>query len=471
MSSDIDEHDTRKAIQVYEAALVRLEKEADALQERVRSISEQESQNQPDDSVNSPLSGLFRPLSALGIFNIKTDPSHKTLDSIMKERKEIERQLLLHKHLVSGAQFIPAEIWSEIFLLCRPEDDEFVRWGTIEDPRRLAAVCKQWQNIINATPQLWSSLSLHIHQSFITAQQGILRVWLERTRAAPVSLELIWYPKAKGGIHTDNAKWFIDNIYNIISPSAFRWQRLSLSLPEISVVHILRENLPQLVHLSITTTSTELVPSPISRAPALCSLSIPGVYKHPLTLGMPWSQFTTLHSHYPLSLADATQFLALCTNLQHCRIRICISTVENVHARGPLVMPKMVSFTFLFKVNEPIAAIIDSFAFPNLQTLEILGTITSSSGGLFPKANILALLTRSRCTITTLRGRGLPMPEGVDMDFVEGIPTLLVLELAGSRGDVVTPEAHRILQSRNGTESAQESDQPWVIVPKIGVFM
>lgn len=367
-----------------------------------------------------------------------------SLDGIVRQQANIETHLRAKKLLLLDlSPTLPPELWSEIFLRCAPTT-EFLTWGSSSDPRRLALVCKQWKGVIDAIPQFWTSLSLLIHANSITSQRHMLHTMVERSKEAPISLELVWYPSG-GGVEAFLA-FFEEHIFSVIGPSRHRWCRLSLALPDCLVNRVLTEPMHSLVDLSISTFTMDRIEARDENFPSLKKVSILGVYHNPERLGLPWHQLTQFRSAYALSVDAAHRLLRQCSKLEDCTLRI-------VHARGPMLhhitLPRIRRFSLwhVSSVNEALR----SFTLPNLVDLDV--DLPSSNNYIqfypFASNSIFSLLKRSSCSLKSLRVKGYGATEENAQLCINQIPTLTGLVLISRQGqESVTDEQREILAAR-----------------------
>ena len=85
----------------------------------------------------------------------------------------------------------PPEIASHIFMQYSPPDNFFDRpYGT--SPLYLGAVCQKWRQLAWATPQLWTSIRIHIESHKGRRTQFVLE-WLDRSASLPLTIRLSDY--------------------------------------------------------------------------------------------------------------------------------------------------------------------------------------------------------------------------------------------------------------------------------------
>ena len=117
--------------------------------------------------------------------------------SLQADQEAIQRQVVVHRALVSPYRRIPAEILSEIFTLALPDDwqDRQSRIGTLPRILAFAQVCTSWRSVaLTMTPQLWTTLSIDI-VAFDAMQRHPWALEMELAKAGQALLDLrIWMP-------------------------------------------------------------------------------------------------------------------------------------------------------------------------------------------------------------------------------------------------------------------------------------
>ncbi|KAJ7762569.1 hypothetical protein B0H16DRAFT_1688154 [Mycena metata] len=105
---------------------------------------------------------------------------------LMEEKVTIQRSL---DSMVYPILTLPVEIMTEIFLHCLPNHPLYPRKAVA--PMLLGRICRQWRNIACSTPRLWAQLVVSSRRG--PSFELLLREWLRRARATPLSLHL-WLP-------------------------------------------------------------------------------------------------------------------------------------------------------------------------------------------------------------------------------------------------------------------------------------
>ena len=109
------------------------------------------------------------------------------------KRYDLKRKInRLHSPIV---RLLPPDVTSTIFEFCLPDfaDHQLSPYAEedLSIPLFLGAICSYWRNIAWSTPSLWSSLVIHVpckHKSHITT--GITQEWLARSGQLPLSIRI-----------------------------------------------------------------------------------------------------------------------------------------------------------------------------------------------------------------------------------------------------------------------------------------
>ncbi|KAF9267979.1 hypothetical protein L218DRAFT_894330 [Marasmius fiardii PR-910] len=128
-----------------------------------------------------------------------SDPLH-TLYNFIKQHRgivkdlETERDSILEKitrynTILSPIKLLPAEIMSEIFLHCLP-NQIFVRPSPSEAPLLLTQVCRGWKEITLSTPSLWSSIAVTVYKTHSTPHTSLIENWIARSKVHPLTFEI-----------------------------------------------------------------------------------------------------------------------------------------------------------------------------------------------------------------------------------------------------------------------------------------
>ncbi|KAL0580832.1 hypothetical protein V5O48_001208 [Marasmius crinis-equi] len=106
----------------------------------------------------------------------------------------LQKRINQHRFIVSSIRKVPPEIWSQIFfLVCSvPQHTLFIsREHPVQAPATaLSHVCPRWREIVCASPRLWSSLDVDIHQPS-EGHQNIVEMYLRNSGKHPLKLRIV----------------------------------------------------------------------------------------------------------------------------------------------------------------------------------------------------------------------------------------------------------------------------------------
>ncbi|KAH7884248.1 hypothetical protein F5I97DRAFT_1887978, partial [Phlebopus sp. FC_14] len=106
--------------------------------------------------------------------------------NLKKRRSRVEASQRFHRALTSAVRRLSPEILAEIFCHCLPEYPSVPR--AKDTPLVLTRVCQRWRSIAMATPQLWSSLTINLHQAAKADYRLQCDTWLARAKSVPLVL-------------------------------------------------------------------------------------------------------------------------------------------------------------------------------------------------------------------------------------------------------------------------------------------
>ncbi|KAG7089361.1 hypothetical protein E1B28_011051 [Marasmius oreades] len=105
------------------------------------------------------------------------------------EQDDILDRIAHYNAILSPIRLLPAEIISEIFFHCLP-DQLFIRPSPCEAPLLLTQVCRNWRETAFSTPRLWSSIAVTVHKTRSHPHPSLIENWIMRSKAQPLAFEL-----------------------------------------------------------------------------------------------------------------------------------------------------------------------------------------------------------------------------------------------------------------------------------------
>ncbi|KAJ7804869.1 hypothetical protein B0H14DRAFT_2383435 [Mycena olivaceomarginata] len=280
---------------------------------------------------------------------------------------------------------LPPEIVSEIFVAFLPAYPDCPPIFGLRSPLLLCRICRQWQAIAIATPELWTAIQIKVSRDSRKArvQLEILKTWLSRSGCFPLSINLSLRRHGEEILRTA-----------VLHSKRWEYTDLSLSAEELCLIQVA---MPLLRHLTFR--FNNLIPSePITlfdRAPCLKQVVLtPGFEKS--VINLPWGQLTCLDAHF-LYLGECAEILRDATNL--CLIGydrsplVLIPTIPiRPHLRHLVLRPGKRHRHSSFDLS----GLFRNLTLPGLLTLRVYEPdITLESLGEF--------ISRSQCTLRELR--------------------------------------------------------------------
>ncbi|KAJ7187349.1 hypothetical protein C8R46DRAFT_288122 [Mycena filopes] len=266
---------------------------------------------------------------------------------------------------------LPNEIVSEIFISFLPPYPECPPWTKSLSPSLLTQICGKWREIALSTPELWRASAFHLDippdPRLRAARRAQLepsrcQAWLERSRACPLSLQLVshWYQDH------ERVSQFLDAV---IIPHRARWEHLKLDFGDAGpLLRLGGSPMPLLLHLEVNLAYGK--PFPVSvfhDAPLLRTVVLN--FHAIAALVLPWAQLTkvVLHHVYP---SDCSTVLQQTTNLVHCEIPFLCFDVHGHSVEPDVNLPHLGSLVFGDE-SDTITTYHGTFIVPALRRLHI----------------------------------------------------------------------------------------------------
>jgi hypothetical protein len=154
---------------------------------------------------------------------------------------------------------LPFELASMVFIFCVDDamDMSFscllqypIPKQALKLPLHLGKVCRAWRAIAWATPQLWKTMTLLVHEMPEISIVGLVHQLLSRSGQQPLSITLIFlnYLQVSEHVHKSTS-----SLFRAIQDHSHRWRRMQLCVPQNCLYGILGGiySLPLLENLKI----------------------------------------------------------------------------------------------------------------------------------------------------------------------------------------------------------------------------
>ena len=162
----------------------------------------------------------------------------QTLGKLLDQQREIaSRMNRVHDRTILR---FPPEISSAIFQFAAPPQDDDTAIvpnleGYVDQLQQamsatlsLASVCREWRQLVCSTPQLWTSLQVHLQPSRVSdSYLNYVTSWINRSGALPLSIYIYTNQDENCEYLCQAAEYLI----NILNSCSGRWKSLTLRLP------------------------------------------------------------------------------------------------------------------------------------------------------------------------------------------------------------------------------------------------
>ncbi|KAJ6524275.1 hypothetical protein DFH09DRAFT_1372227 [Mycena vulgaris] len=309
--------------------------------------------------------------------------------ALRHERRALEDQLDSYTYPVLT---LPNEIISEIFTHFIPVYPKSPPMVGIFSPLVLGQICHTWREIAVSTSSLWRAISLDFDQTeHHPTQLHLLEIWLDRSRASPLSVCIEYY----------NEDVAVLPMIDALVAQSFRWEEMELYLPLSHLSLWSSGNMPLLKTLTLG--PIEEWPywaEPIilfDQAPNLATVTLFPA-SNPFHPVLPWFQLTTLHGIRLLE-HELVEILRLAGHIVRCSVTL-------MHCANDVDIPVIAPHLYLQDLTLSTATIpyvsemqiFDKLTLPALRSLAIPEPWFSPN----PGVSIAAWISRSGCDLKQL---------------------------------------------------------------------
>ncbi|TEB24581.1 hypothetical protein FA13DRAFT_1817884 [Coprinellus micaceus] len=239
------------------------------------------------------------------------------LKALQSKRNGYERYMTTHRSLLSPIRRLPIEILHNIFVHCLPTDHNSLM-SPVEAPMLLTHICKQWRELVQGMPLLWSSIYIPIPNyptvascvatmgytrptrdgaqlseeqqevvdevfatwdAKIEQRRDVVRQWLERAEGSNLFISLMQWDARREpgpshpapGVNTDSAeRGAVQEIVELIRSYSKQWKRLEISASRSIVRQLLSvpaEEAPNIEFLRVSSRPVFVLPNPAMFGP------------------------------------------------------------------------------------------------------------------------------------------------------------------------------------------------------------
>lgn len=368
----------------------------------------------------------------------------------------------MHTVRLPAIQRIPVELFCEIFKNCLPED-AYSAVSRHAAPLLVSQVCATWRGIVLSTPTLWSSLRVSIIHIDRVPHISLIKLWLDRSRATPLSLcfELDKFPPVSATFIQLAA-----SILDIFATVSLRWRSLKLVLPGshklLHTIFDVRAPNLEVLNLDLRNWSQdETAEINLLLRSTLCLRRLSwsnrpswGSWDTPFrdvvtTLQVSWCDITHLVFDTCLNLENSYQILRQCRRLVSCDLRHFAGGSPTVNLPS-LTLPHLISMKiYQHDPDEGLGYFFDVLRCPGLKIVSVTcGYVLD--GFRWVHVQFKSFLCRSSCSLQSLSLEFTGVTEDQLTQYLQASnPSLSRLEVYGMGRDVcVTDTLLKMLTCR-----------------------
>jgi hypothetical protein len=326
------------------------------------------------------------------------------INKLLKIQAEAKQRVNQHHDPLT--RHLPVEISSYIFSIYTDDvNSDFDPQSSIigrDGPLVLAAVSKTWRRVAFSTPDLWSTVNIHIRSSDnLRTKAELTKEWLAQSRRLPLHLSLVY--RTSNVVEPEPNPLIL--LFNLIQKVSPRWCKLVLEIPPTFYTAFFREVTcaPTLETLKLFDDAVEEGDEAgdfhLPRTPSLKHLDIRLCIPFSV-MSIDWSTLTTVEANKVL-MEEYFDILRLSERLESFRLRGLIGQPGYSLPTTPITHSALREL-YLETSDESwinpseLVTMLKFSAFPSLEKFGYNSSIRSS----FPNSALPSIFSRSRCRLT-----------------------------------------------------------------------
>jgi len=330
------------------------------------------------------------------------------LEQLNQKLRHIEMQLDHSRKRLSPILRLPSELLQRIFTLCI-SSQKFLHPYSTSSPLLLTSVNRLFRERALATPNFWSSLSIHRNNSGtgFCPHPNLIRLFLERSATVPLSWSLEDARPSLTVVDANRPPMPVSQIVELYVPHAQRWKHVRIDYGSGWVPNTGLDSLPADSQFSVLETLS------IKRGYWLdnheisilsCMLTSPHLrgiswysQKPYTTLTMPWSQLRQFSINHLVPAREALTIISRCDKLEEVEMNILLPSKVDDESPIDLLRHETLQAFKVEAAGDP-NILFNLITFPSLKRLEI----TLTQGPRLPPISFFILrqfIDRSSCAL------------------------------------------------------------------------
>lgn len=325
---------------------------------------------------------------------------------------------------------LPSELLSHIFTFCiatfHPLNPRrsYIESGTIT-PLFLGSICRRWREVSWMTPQLWSTLYIHLVSQNIKVVNQLIVQWLYRSGQLPLDICISCKNTIDRNYDMRQFKNELLDLIRTVNHYSDRWRYLGILIPASFFENFTSSPNCPLEYLYIDPPDGQPVndksyPLSMEGLTKLKKLHLSSVYLKCFKLQ--WENITHI-SAYSFYVGECLKLLRLCPQLVCCSFPCVIDSInedsEEKHDIKTIFIPTLKFLSLGCEVQFDTSSILDKLVLPSLEEFQY-----NSYQNALEIESILSLINRSSCSIRTFCLQSARLPT-IEMHLLfKGMPTL-----------------------------------------------